>query len=441
MKNLHLQTVLLVSFLVPSLIFANPIDSNDQQKIVNHFNAYVDEGKIPNISILIKQDNKEIFRHVYGNADIASNTKADKNTVYRIYSMSKPVTGVAIMQLIENGKLNLNDKVSKFIPAFKDTKVLNLDFQDYVVKPKREVTIKDLLTHTSGLTYSWAGEGPVHQIYRKYNIRPYFFGAVDAEIAKFPGNTCQFAAVAASAPLLHNPGEDWSYGINMDVLGCVVEVVSGMSFADYLETNVFAPLKMNSTGFSVKPNEKGSFTSLYTSGIYSRDGEIVGPLGANYADVEFSKTLRSIDAFDKSPYLDSTSELYDGGSGLVSTIDDYSIFSEMLLNGGELNGARILSRASVELMSRNNLQIPDGKGITSVPGLGFGLTLAVLDDAGKAGNYGPDGQFFWGGAASTIFWVDPKSKVTGVLMTQYMPSDKYPLRDELNALIYSSISN
>ena len=227
----------------------------------------------------------------------------------------------------------------------------------------------------------------------------------------------------------------------MDVLGCVVEVVSGMSFADYLEINVFAPLKMNSTGFSVKTNEKGSFTSLYTSGIYSRDGEIVGPLGANYADVEFSKTLRSIDAFDKSPYLDSTSELYDGGSGLVSTIDDYSIFSEMLLNGGELNGARILSRASVELMSRNNLQIPDGKGITSVPGLGFGLTLAVLDDAGKAGNYGPDGQFFWGGAASTIFWVDPKSKVTGVLMTQYMPSDKYPLRDELNALIYSSISN
>ena len=135
-----------------------------------HFNAYVDDGKIPPVSILINQDNKEIFRHVYGKADLASNTEADKDTIYRIYSMSKPITGVAIMQLLENGKLRLNDKVSKFIPAFKNTKVLNTKFQDYVVKPKREITIRDLLTHTSGLTYSWAGEGPVHQIYRKYNI-------------------------------------------------------------------------------------------------------------------------------------------------------------------------------------------------------------------------------------------------------------------------------
>ncbi len=436
-----LSTIILSSLFFTTTIYSSTIDENDKQKIIKHFNEYIDEGKIPNISILIKQDNKEILRHVYGHADIATKKKADRDTVYRIYSMSKPVTGVAIMQLIENGDLRLNDKVSKFIPAFKKTKVLNLDYQDYVVKPKREVTIRDLLTHTSGLTYSWAGEGPVHQIYRKNNIRPYFFGTLDAELNKFPGNTCQFAAAAAAAPLLHNPGEKWSYGINMDVLGCVVEVVSGMSFADYLEKNIFKPLGMNSTGFSVKPYEKDSFTSLYTSGIYSRDGEIVGPLGADYYDVEFSKSLRSIDSHDKSPYLDSSSKLYDGGSGLVSTIDDYSVFSEMLLNGGELNGVRVLSNASVDLMSRNHLDMSEILSDFGLSGMGFGLTLGVVQDAGLAGAYSSDGEYFWGGAASTVFWIDPKENITAVLMTQFMPSDKYPLREDLRALLYSSISN
>ena len=440
MKLIHALT--LASILISTSLLATSLNSSDQQKIIDHFNAYVDDGKIPQVSILIKQNNKEIFRHVYGMADIASNTTADKDTIYRIYSMTKTVTGVAIMQLLENGKLRLNDKVSKFIPAFKNTKVLNTEFQDYVVKPKREITIRDLLTHTSGLTYSWAGEGPVHQIYRKYNIRPYYFGSLDSELGKFPGTTCQFASIAASAPLLHNPGEDWSYGINMDILGCIVEVVSGMSFADYLDKNIFNPLQMNSTGFAVKPSDKKSFTSLYTSGAFSRDGEIVGPLGTNYADLEFSKSLRSIDAFDKSPYLTNSSNLFDGGSGLVSSIDDYSIFSEMLLNNGELNGVRILSEASVKLMSRNHLDLEDSNAASfGVSGLGFGLTVGVLEDAGQAGMFGSDGQYFWGGAASTTFWVDPEKKITAVLMTQFMPSDKYPLREDLRALLYSGISN
>lgn len=437
-----LQFFIFTSFLISTTLFGSSLDDADKQKIINHFNTYVDDGKLPQVSILIKQDNNEIFRHVYGNADIATQKAANKNTIYRIYSMSKPVTGVAIMQLVENGKLRLNDKVSKYIPAFKQTKVLNLDFQDYVVKPKREVTVRDLLTHTSGLTYSWAGEGPVHQIYRQFNIRPYFFGALDSEISKFPGNTCQFAALAASAPLLHNPGEKWSYGINMDILGCIVEVISGMSFAEYLDKNIFEPLKMNSTGFSVKAKDQKSFTTLYTSGTYRRDGEPVGQIGTNLSNVEFSKNLRSIDPFDKSPYLVDSSSLYDGGSGLVSSIDDYSIFSEMLLNKGELNGVRVLSEASLELMSRNHLDLDRSEAVSfGVSGLGFGLTVGVVEDSGQAGQYGSDGEFFWGGAASTTFWVDPEKNITAVLMTQYMPSNKYPLREELRALLYSSISN
>ena len=434
---------ILIFFFISAQINASSLDANDKNKISKHFNAYVDNGNLPNVSILIKKDNKEIYRHHHGFADIESEISVSDKTVYRIYSMTKPVTGVAIMQLVENGQLRLNDKVSKYIPAFKNTKVINLEFQDYVVKPKREITIRDLLTHTSGLTYSWAGEGPVNQIYRKYNIRPYYFGALDAELNKFPGNTCQFAAAAASAPLLHNPGEKWSYGINMDVLGCVVEVISEMTFADYLQKNIFDPLGLKSIGFSVNPQDKDSFTTLYTSGAFSRDGEVVAPSGLNQAELMYSAELRPIDSFDNSPYLTNSSKLFDGGSGLVSNIDDYSKFAEMLLNGGVLNGVRILSEASVDLMSRNHLSeeiLSDGAAF-GLNGIGFGLTVGNVMDPGVAGTYSAKGEFFWGGAASTIFWVDRKNNVTATMMTQYMPSDKYPLREELKTLLYSSLSN
>ena len=434
---------ILVFFVTSTPIYSNSIDANDKNKITKHFNAYVDNGSLPNISILIKKDNKEIYRHSHGYADIENEINVSKNSVFRIYSMTKPVTGVAIMQLVESGQLRLNDKVSRYIPAFKNTKVINLEFQDYVVKPKREITIRDLLTHTSGLTYSWAGEGPVNQIYRKYNIRPYYFGALDAELNKFPGNTCQFAAAAASAPLLHNPGEKWSYGINMDILGCVVEVITKMTFADYLQKNIFDPLNLKSMGFSVQPSDRASFTTLYTSGAFSRDGEVVAPSGLNQAELMFSEELRSIDAYDKSPYLKNSSKLFDGGSGLVSNIDDYSKFAEMLLNGGVLNGVRILSQASVDLMSKNHLSneiLSDGAAF-GLAGVGMGLTVGTIIDPGIAGTYSAKGEFFWGGAASTIFWVDKKNNITATMMTQYMPSDKYPLREELKTLVYSSLSN
>ena len=434
---------LILFFLISSQLAANSLDFEDKQRITNHFNKYVNNGSLPNISILIKKDNKEILRHTHGYADIEKGISVNRKTVYRIYSMTKPVTGVAIMQLIENGKLRLNDKVSKYIPAFKDTKVINLEFQDYVLKPKREITIRDLLTHTSGLTYSWAGEGPVNQIYRKYNIRPYYFGAVDAELNKFPGNTCQFSAAAASAPLLHNPGEKWSYGINMDILGCVVEVISGMNFAEYLQKNIFDPLELKSIGFSVNELDKDSFTTLYTSGAFSRDGEIVAPSGLNQAELIFSKDLRPIDAFDKSPYLTNSSKLYDGGSGLVSNIDDYSKFAEMLLNGGILNGVRIISEASVDLMANNHLSdeiLKDGSAF-GLEGVGFGLTVGTIMNPGVAGTFSSEGEFFWGGAASTIFWVDRKNNITATMMTQFMPSDRYPIREELKTLLYSSLSN
>ena len=434
---------ILVFFFTSTPMYSNSIDANDKNKITKHFNAYVDNGSLPNISILIKKDNKEIYRHSHGYADIKNEINVSKNSVFRIYSMTKPVTGVAIMQLVESGQLRLNDKVSRYIPAFKNTKVINLEFQDYVVKPKREITIRDLLTHTSGLTYSWAGEGPVNQIYRKYNIRPYYFGALDAELNKFPGNTCQFAAAAASAPLLHNPGEKWSYGINMDILGCVVEVITKMTFADYLKKNIFDPLNLKSMGFSVQPSDRDNFTTLYTSGAFSRDGEVVAPSGLNQAELMFSKELRSIDAYDKSPYLNNSSKLFDGGSGLVSNIDDYSKFAEMLLNGGVLNGVRILSQASVDLMSMNHLSneiLSDGAAF-GLAGVGMGLTVGTIINPGIAGTYSAKGEFFWGGAASTIFWVDKKNNITATMMTQYMPSDKYPLREELKTLVYSSLSN
>ena len=196
-------------------------------------------------------------------------------------------------------------------------------------------------------------------------------------------------------------------------------------------------------GFSVNPNDKDSFTTLYTSGAFSRDGEVVAPSGLNQAELMFSKELRAIDTFDQSPYLTNSSKLFDGGSGLVSNIDDYSKFAEMLLNGGTLNGVRILSKASVELMAKNHLSdaiLSDGAAF-GLKGVGMGLTVGTIMDPGLAGTYSAKGEFFWGGAASTIFWVDRKNNVTATMMTQYMPSDKYPLREELKTLLYSSLSN
>jgi len=435
--------VLLMFYLICIFsLSANFLSEEDKLLIAQHFNSYVDEGKLPHISILIKQNNKEIFRHTYGYSDLKSKNEITKDSIFRIYSMTKPVTGVAIMQLVEKGKLRLNDRVSTYIPAFKDTMVLDLTYQDYVVKPKREVTIRDLLTHTSGLTYSWAGEGPVHQIYRKNNIRPYYFGSIDSEITKFPGSTCDFATAAAKAPLVHNPGEQWSYGINMDILGCIVEVVSGLTFDQYLRLNIFNKLGLNSMGFNVQPEDLDNFTTLYTSGLFRRDGEIVGAAKINPSELMFARNLRAIDAFNASPYL-TKPNLFDGGSGLVSNIDDYSKFAEMLLNGGILNGKRILSTASIELMSRNHLKDELlSKGSTfGINGVGFGLTLGVIMDAGQAGTFSSDGEYYWGGAASTVFWVDKKNNLTATMMTQYMPSDKYPIREELKTLLYSKLSN
>ena len=422
---------------------SSTLDDIDKNLISNHFNNYVDQGKLPNISILITKDAEEIYRHVYGYSDIKNKKKATKNTIYRIYSMTKPITGVAIMQLVEKGKIRLNDKVSLYIPAFKFTNVINLDYENYVVAPKREVTIRDLLTHTSGLTYSWAGEGPVHQIYRKSNIRPYYFGSIDGEIIKFPGDTCDFAAAAAKAPLLHHPGEKWSYGINMDILGCIVEVVSGQKFSEYLKEHIFNPLQLDSMDFFVKAKDKQHFTSLYTSGLFRRDGEIVGSVNnLNPEDLMRSNELREIDSYLSSPYLNKPT-LFDGGSGLVSNIDDFSKFAQMLLNGGSLNGVRILSKASVDFMSRNHLsdEILTAGATFGINGIGFGLTMGVVMDAGLAGTYSTDGEFSWGGAASTVFWVDKANNITVTMMTQYMPSNKYPIREELKTLLYSSLSN
>ena len=218
----------------------------------------------------------------------------------------------------------------------------------------------------------------------------------------------------------------------------MVEVISELTFAEYLQKNIFDPLNLKSIGFSVTPSDKESFTTLYTSGAFSQEGELVAP-----SELILSGELRSIDAFNQSPYLTNSSKLYDGGSGLVSNIDDYSKFAEMLLNGGILNGTRILSESSVDLMSMNHLSdeiLKDGSAF-GLEGVGFGLTVGTIMNPGIAGTYSSEGEFFWGGAASTIFWVDRKNNVTATMMTQFMPSDKYPLREELKTLLYSSLSN
>jgi CubicO group peptidase (beta-lactamase class C family) len=312
-------------------------------------------------------------------------------------------------------------------------------------KLKRQITIRDLATHTSGIAYSFTAIPQLQKIYFEEKLSPYFFidnfealqvngGTVVSSGKSFP-DVCTFSsALASKAPLMHQPGAKYTYSMGMDVLGCVIERASGQTFDVFLEERIFKPLKMNDTSFSVPASKVDRFTSLYA---YPGDlGRLIPEMKDKIPD---DLMMIKIDDRSFSPYLKPAS-LFDGGSGLVSSTEDYLKFAQMLLNGGELAGERILSRKSVELMSSNLL--PDHiKGSDDyIQGAGFGITVGVVEDPGLLGQYGSKGMYFWGGAASTIFWIDPEEELVAVAMTQLLASP-WPLRETFSALVYQAIDD
>jgi CubicO group peptidase (beta-lactamase class C family) len=385
--------------------------SSDRLKRIDSFikSKYIDTGKLPCALTQVWRRGQLAYSSVLGSADVERSKPLQADSLFRIYSMTKPVTSVAFMMLVEDGLVSLDDPVHRFIPAWRDLGVFAAGVEgafqsSRTAEPMRTI---DLLRHTSGLTYGFQQRTNVDAAYRKLKL-----DGVDSE-----GGLQAFVDTLGTVPLEFSPGAAWNYSVSTDVLGYLVEKISGMPFDVFLKTRIFDPLKMVDTGFFVPEGQRDRFTACYA---LTPSGRVV-----LQDDPEKSHFL-------KDPSVKS------GGGGLVSTADDYMRFCRMLLNGGQLDGARLLSPKTIKLMTMNHL--PGGQELVQASkslfseavfeGLGFGLGFAMTIDQARTKNLGSHGEYFWGGMASTAFWIDPVEDLAVVFMTQLMPSTSYPIRRE-----------
>tara|TARA_B100000524_G_scaffold273423_1_gene151259 strand:- start:199 stop:1296 length:1098 start_codon:yes stop_codon:yes gene_type:complete len=359
----------------------------------------------------------------------------EDDAIYRIYSMSKPITGVALMMLYEDGKFRLNDPIAMYMPEFAGLKVATSTAGTNIVsdgttsrtvgsgddslvgewrKPTRQPTIRDLLRHTAGMTYGVFGNTEVDQLYRKAGLLG------DMTLA-------EFTKALGQLPLQYDPGSQWHYSVSVDVQGRLVEVLSGMSFGEFLKQRIFTPLDMRDTDFQVNEGNKDRLAQMYK------------PMGVdanNFFSPATGKGLEVADAFASARYIYG-GKFESGGGGLISTARDYLRFSQMLLNGGELDGVRILSPKTIQLMTTNHLgEMPMGFGRR---GAGFGLGFGVVLNPGDVGEVSSAGEYNWGGAAGTRFWIDPEEQLIGLFMVQSIPH-RTRLADDFKVLTYSAMT-
>jgi CubicO group peptidase (beta-lactamase class C family) len=386
-------------------------------RISTWMKGWVDAGKLPGMTVAVMRRGELAFAETCGNADVERNKPMRPDTIVRIYSMTKPLTSVAIMMLYEQGRFQLDDPISKFIPGFANQRVFTGGSRGKIdtAPAERDINFRDLLTHTSGLTYGMMESNAVDAIYRAKD-------GVDFQTADT--SLKQVVEKAATIPLIAQPGKAWNYSISTDVLGYLVEVISGQRFETFMLDKVIKPLGMIDTDFHVPADKHDRFAANYN----------VGPDGK----------LKLLDDPAKSRYL-APRKVNSGGGGLVSTASDYLRFCKFMLNKGELDGVRLLGRKTVELMTSNHLKGDMGDmgapkfSESTYLGIGFGLGFSVMIDPAKAQILGTPGEYAWGGAASTAFWCDPKEDMAVVLLTQLMPSSTYPIRRELRVLSYQAI--
>ena len=388
-------------------------------RIQTHFAKYVDEGKLPGFHITVSRAGQLAYSTKYGHADVENGKPIADDTIYRIYSMTKPICAVAAMILWEEGLFEMHDQVKWFIPSFANQKVFR---SGTLTAPRFEPVTEPmemwhLFTHTAGLTYGFVYSNPVDQMYRNAGFE---WGVPrDASLA----DICD---QLAELPLMFQPGTEWAYSMSIDIIGRVVEVLSGMSLGEFMKKRIFDPLGMTDTAFHCEADKADRLAALYVP---------------NPAD---KKILRN-DATGAGALHEPKAHL--GGGGLVSTTSDYLKFAEMLRNGGEYNGVQILSPRTVAFMASNHL--PDNADLTAFgrplfaetafDGVGFGLSMSVTIDPVKAKVPGSVGDYGWGGAASTNFTVDPKEDLVYMIMTQLMPSSTWPLRPQLKQLVHQAL--
>jgi CubicO group peptidase (beta-lactamase class C family) len=386
--------------------------------------GHVDEGRYPGVLSLVARRGKVVHLDTYGSMDVERGRALRPDTIFRIYSMSKPVASVALMSLYEEGRFQLDDPVSAFIPEFAGLQVFaGGDADGYQVRdPARPMTVRDLLTHTSGLTSAGTSTA-VGELYARAGLKG----------SRSEGTLAEMAQRVARVPLLTDPGARFNYGISTDLVGYLCEVISGLPLDRFLEERIFGPLGMADTGFSVPPSKTERFAANYES----RAGTPAYGLFDDPATSLYS----------------SPRSYFSAAGGLVSTAGDYLRFAGMLAGGGELDGVRVLGPRTLRLMTSNHL--PGGRDLPAMTepgqvghdlvGRGFGLGFAVVLDRGQAQTAGAAGEYFWDGAASTSFYVNPAEDLIVVFMTQLLPSDEhpvdYPTRNQLRTTVYSSITD
>lgn len=407
---------------IESRIEARPeevgMSSKRLENVSRLVHGYVDDGKIPGAITLIARGGQVVFYETVGRMDVEAGKAMTDDTIFRIYSMTKPIASVALMTLYEEGLFQLDDPASKYIPQFEGLEVFARGTAEkYQTRPpEREMTVRDVLMHTSGLI-GGGRQHPVSELYQKAELRG----------SRSDGTLADMIEKVGELPLYCDPGSEWNYGISTDVVGYLCEVLSGQSFDQFLKDRIFEPLGMRDTGFQVRKDQADRFAACYR-----REGD-------GYA---------LSDAPKDSAYL-TPRKYFSGAGGLVSSADDYMRFCKMLTGEGELDGVRILGVRTLEFMTDNHL--PNGCDLaamgqpqfteTRMDGIGFGLGFAVLLDPTVAQIIGTPGEYYWGGAASTAFFVSPEDELSLIFLTQLMPSGTYPFRRELRAVTYQAITD
>ena len=375
------------------------------QRISNVMQGYIERGETGGILTLVERHGETVHLARCGYSDVDARKVLEYDHIFRIYSMTKPIVSLALMMLFEKAKFHLNDPIHKYLPEFRDVNVWKAGGK--LVPPNTVPTIKHLLTHTAGLTYGAFGETEVDKLYQAADL--------------FDKNQTleEMVRKIAGLPLVCHPGEHWIYSVSTDVVGRLVEVLSGMDLADFLQEKIFDPLGMVDTAFSI-PDEK------------------IGRLMSCYAQTEEEKFILQ-DPGENSSYRNV--RLYSGGGGLLSTLKDYLQFARLVLNRGELDGVRLVGHKTVELMGSNH--IPANLLPLAVtdpfPGFGFGLGFSVLLDVPQTQALGSVGTVGWGGLASTTFWVDPQEDLIAILMTQLIPLDEFNLQADFRNLVYQAL--
>ncbi|NKB98603.1 MAG: serine hydrolase [Pseudomonadales bacterium] len=406
------------------------------ERVSQWLQEQVDGGRLAGCSVLIGRRGQIVFSEAVGEADQELGKSFSEDTIVRMFSMTKAITTVAAMQLYERGAFQLDDPIAKYIPEFADTPVWKGGALENVEPQATPITVRHLMTHTSGLTYGFMQTNPVDAEYREQKL----------EFSSDTGTLAEVVKKLAAVPLICQPGSQWNYSVSSDVLGRLVEIWSGDSLALYFCENIFAPLAMHDTGFHVVEENHPRFAALYSPLSGANMANVAKTGQNNSAQTEERSGLKLQESSLESRYLSET-ELHSGGGGLTGSIGDYGRFCQMLLNGGELDGTRLLGCKTVEYMRLNHL--PDNQDMaamgqpvwseTSYDGIGFGLGFAVVIDPVEAHIITSPGEHHWGGAASTFFWIDPEEDLFVVFFTQLIPSSTYPIRRELRTAVYQAI--